>query len=629
MPKAKFKRKGATIPIFENPLPKRIRSSSTQEEDKPALEPIATYSRNLLDLPEEVVCLILVRLDIASVSALEQTCKHIQAVLNNARVWRRIFSLKLEYEPELRQFMPTSFDPGDGDDGTENARYKELFGDLKKRTDYAWNNSHPATITRSNEVYGRVRESRVLCQIFTSGRYFVAVYGAPTNTKETHVIDVIDIFDRSTGEVVRTIDKVTGKPDIFRIVDELGFFLVSYPGQFNIQMVWLSRPDCEVLNLVKPGEAETGSVCDIVVREYVTIRGQLHRRIVMVAINTDPLENTHFHIGEIQFYSLSEAGELGNRPLISVSFNPVPIRDGGFYNQCIQKQGLTDFREDFSVVVVGGCEGSTVMGVVSISKERLIHKLPLKSPVIVEREGGCEGGFCTYSVVSLMIDQNNPEMCCILLSTGQLNVIHLPTGNTVFLRQIPFDGQLKLALHQADLMGKQRIGIKFRDFVDFYDLIIPYRASVIKFKHVRKLRITNVDADGRETFLDDNPSAELRRQFGELQKRVRALNHFTSGIQKKLDKGLRPGTITQGVLSMTKKVQLVTSKLDQAHGKAREIEAIVIASIAFDNRYCHALTLNKDLVTFDLCGAMVGFEEDNWRSTAARPTPGTSRSRRR
>ena len=40
-------------------------------------------------------------------------------------------------------------------------------------------------------------------------------------------------------------------------------------------------------------------------------------------------------------------------------------------------------------------------------------------------------------------------------------------------------------------------------------------------------------------------------------------------------------------------VQLVTSKLDQAHGKAREIEAIVIASIAFDNRYCHALTLNK------------------------------------
>ena len=44
---------------------------------------------------------------------------------------------------------------------------------------------------------------------------------------------------------------------------------------------------------------------------------------------------------------------------------------------------------------------------------------------------------------------------------------------------------------------------------------------------------------------------------------------------------------------------MVTSKLDQAHGKAREIEAIVIASIAFDNRFCHALTLNR-LLTFNL-----------------------------
>ena len=55
---------------------------------------------------------------------------------------------------------------------------------------------------------------------------------------------------------------------------------------------------------------------------------------------------------------------------------------------------------------------------------------------------------------------------------------------------------------------------------------------------------------------------------------------------------------------MTRKVQLVTSKLDQAHGKAREIEAIVIASIAFDNRYCHALTLNRDLITFDMLSGL-------------------------
>ena len=45
--------------------------------------------------------------------------------------------------------------------------------------------------------------------------------------------------------------------------------------------------------------------------------------------------------------------------------------------------------------------------------------------------------------------------------------------------------------------------------------------------------------------------------------------------------------MTQDVLSMTRKVQLVTSKLDQTHGKAREIEAIVIASIAFDKGRRH------------------------------------------
>lgn len=66
-----------------------------------------------------------------------------------------------------------------------------------------------------------------------------------------------------------------------------------------------------------------------------------------------------------------------------------------------------------------------------------------------------------------------------------------------------------------------------------------------------------------------------------------------SGIQKKLDKGLRPTTVTQGMLSMTKKVERVASKLDEAHGKARQINAIVIDCISFDNRFCHALTFNR------------------------------------
>ena len=258
-----------------------------------------------------------------------------------------------------------------------------------------------------------------------------------------------------------------------------------------------------------------------------------------------------------------------------------------------------------------------MLAVVDVGTKQVRHKKQLRGEVGVgeDLEAGCEGGACQFSVVSLMIDQHHGQYCTLLLSTGQLSVIDLISGNNVYTRYKPrlftldlnnniyrhlqFDGQLKLALHQPQLLGTQRIAIKFRNFIAFYDL---HFHSEISLHHVRTLRITSVD--GRETRLDDNPSQELRKQFGELQKRVRALNNYTSGIQKKLDKGLRPGTVTQGVLSMTRKVQLVTSKLDQAHGKAREIEAIVIASIAFDNRYCHALTLNRDLITFDMLSGL-------------------------
>ena len=44
-------------------------------------------------------------------------------------------------------------------------------------------------------------------------------------------------------------------------------------------------------------EHETGSVCDIVIRENISLRGVVFTRVVMVAINTEPLDNRHFHIG--------------------------------------------------------------------------------------------------------------------------------------------------------------------------------------------------------------------------------------------------------------------------------------------------------------------------------------------
>jgi hypothetical protein len=109
--------------------------------------------------------------------------------------------------------------------------------------------------------------------------------------------------------------------------------------------------------------------------------------------------------------------------------------------------GLSDFNTDHVVVVVGGCEGSAVLGVVAIAAStaggRVAHKLQLRGgPPAGSRaaasggplEGGCEGGACHYSVVSLMIDRRQPDLCAVLLSTGQLNVIHLVSGDTLFHR---------------------------------------------------------------------------------------------------------------------------------------------------------------------------------------------------
>jgi hypothetical protein len=100
--------------------------------------------------------------------------------------------------------------------------------------------------------------------------------------------------------------------------------------------------------------------------------------------------------------------------------------------------GLSDFTEDHVVVVVGGCEGSAVLGVVNVKEGRVAHKLQLRGthpPVpLAYIEGGCEGGACHYSVVSLMIDKLQSQLCAVLLSTGQLNVIHLVSGDTVFHR---------------------------------------------------------------------------------------------------------------------------------------------------------------------------------------------------
>ena len=91
-----------------------------------------------------------------------------------------------------------------------------------------------------------------------------------------------------------------GKPDIVRIVSECQLVLVSYHGLLMVELRRLNGEageDRDYLDLNRSGP-ETGSVCDIVIRENVSINGLPYSRVVMVAVNTEPVDNIHFHIGK-------------------------------------------------------------------------------------------------------------------------------------------------------------------------------------------------------------------------------------------------------------------------------------------------------------------------------------------
>ena len=93
-----------------------------------------------------------------------------------------------------------------------------------------------------------------------------------------------------------------GKPDIVRIVSECQLVLVSYHGFLIVELIRLygeAGEDRDYLNLNRTGP-ETGSVCDIVIRENVLINGLPYSRVVMVVVNTEPLDNIHFHTGKTE-----------------------------------------------------------------------------------------------------------------------------------------------------------------------------------------------------------------------------------------------------------------------------------------------------------------------------------------
>ena len=52
----------------------------------------------------------------------------------------------------------------------------------------------------------------------------------------------------------------------------------------------------------------------------------------------------------------------------------------------------------------------------------------------------------------------------------------------IVCRHLEFDGQLKLALHQPRFSGTQRIAIKFRNFVNFYEFDILEERAFLQWK---------------------------------------------------------------------------------------------------------------------------------------------------
>ena len=91
-----------------------------------------------------------------------------------------------------------------------------------------------------------------------------------------------------------------GKPDIVRVVSDLDMVMLSYSGFLMVELIRLNGvagDDKDYLDLNR-SQPETGSVCDIVIRENVVIKGMAHSWVVMVAVNTEPLDNRQQHIGK-------------------------------------------------------------------------------------------------------------------------------------------------------------------------------------------------------------------------------------------------------------------------------------------------------------------------------------------
>merc|ERR1719318_215649 len=271
-----------------------------------------------------MICQILAHLPLSAVGAMEQVCRHLRTVIIHARFWRRILMHTVEWEPGLRDFLPdfSSLERQEISEEFSGERdslsYKQLLEQLKVRLDYVWLSAHSPAVSRTSHVFGELEEQHFLYHIMSTGRYFLSFWG-PMKTDSKHQKDyIIDIFDRSTQTKVRRLSELHGKPDIVRVVSELGVVLLSYPSLLMVEVVRLESAiegePREYIDLARD-EPETGSICDIVVREQITLQGALHRRVVLVAMNTEPLYNRQVHIGRVAMYALGPKGEVIHREL--------------------------------------------------------------------------------------------------------------------------------------------------------------------------------------------------------------------------------------------------------------------------------------------------------------------------
>ena len=158
---------------------------------------------SILKLPEEMMCMILQHLPMAAIARMEQTCKHLRTIIIHARIWRKILLTKIEFEPELKAFLPDfscleKQEKENYDSEIDSLSYKRLLENLKLKLDYTWMSAHSPNISRTNHVFGELEQEHFLYHIISTGRHFLSFWGPMKTDTKTQRDYIIDVFDRTT-----------------------------------------------------------------------------------------------------------------------------------------------------------------------------------------------------------------------------------------------------------------------------------------------------------------------------------------------------------------------------------------------------------------------------------------------